>query len=107
MADVYVTLDEGEVGRTAIYTEGVHHDLSATDELLGIEVLQAEDVTIDGFSATQMQEILSELYLYVDWRWLTRQLATEKKNLWADIIDKHSEEVFPEDPGKVDRWWER
>ena len=106
MADVYVTVKEGEADRTSVELDGVHFDQSTQDELLGIEVLGAHDVAVDGFSCAEMREILAVIYLYVPWRYVTKQLTTEQKNLWADVIDAHSQEVFPDDPIYVSRWWQ-
>lgn len=48
-------------------------------------------------------EILGELWLYVNWRYITGQLTTEQKELWADAIDALGD---PEDQGpKAERWW--
>lgn len=49
-----------------------------------------------------LRGILAAVWLYVDWRYVTRQLTTEQKNLWADAVDTGGE------PGpKADRWWEQ
>lgn len=106
MVDVHVIVKEGEADHTSVELDGVHFDQSPTDELLGIEVLGAHDVTVDGFSAQQMREILAVIYLYVPWRYVTKQLTTEQKNLWADVIDANYKEVFPDDPAYVPRWWQ-
>lgn len=51
------------------------------------------------------QDLLSSIWLYVSWRYVTKQLTTEQKELWADAVDKVSALHDPDDPVKVDRWW--
>lgn len=46
-------------------------------------------------------ELLGSIWLYVDWRYVTTQLTTEQKELWADAVD-----ATTDDPDfRVDRWW--
>jgi hypothetical protein len=52
------------------------------------------------------EELLSSIWLYVKWRYVTKQLTTEQKNLWADVVEKISERNHPGDGTKVDRWWQ-
>jgi hypothetical protein len=47
------------------------------------------------------RELLGSIWLYVDWRYVTKQLTTEQKNLWADAVDTD----YPEP--KAERWWDR
>jgi hypothetical protein len=46
-------------------------------------------------------DALGAIWLYVDWRYVTRKLTTEQRELWADAVDQAGE---PEE-GKADRWW--
>lgn len=49
----------------------------------------------------QLRELLGVLWLYVDWRYVTKQLDTEQKNLWADCVD-----ATPGSDGtRAERWW--
>jgi hypothetical protein len=51
----------------------------------------------------EYRELLGCIWLYVDWRYVTKQLTTEQKNLWADAVDNFGD---PENRGaKADRWW--
>lgn len=57
----------------------------------------------------QMQNLLGSIWLYVGWRYVTRQLTTEQKEMWADAVDAwdawlaHEE---GEEPHPVaERWW--
>jgi hypothetical protein len=47
------------------------------------------------------RELLGAIWLYVDWRYLTKQMTTEQKELWADAVDAFAE---PQE-GKAERWW--
>lgn len=55
------------------------------------------------------RELLATIWLYVKWRWVTRQLTTDQKELWADAVDESSRVLQIEDgetPRPVaDRWW--
>lgn len=48
-----------------------------------------------------LRELLGSIWLYVDWRYVTKQLTTEQKEMWADAVDAFGE---PE-TGKAERWW--
>lgn len=52
------------------------------------------------------KELLLCIQLYMKWRYVTRQLTTEQKNLWADAIEEISERWHPGDGSKADRWWQ-
>lgn len=57
---------------------------------------------------TLTEELLSSIYLYVNWKYVTRQLTTEQKEEWARAIDKthaynDAMECQPFHP--VPRWW--
>ncbi|GAB2964276.1 hypothetical protein [Saccharothrix stipae] len=47
------------------------------------------------------RHLLGAIWLYVDWRYLTKQMTTEQKELWADAVDAFGE---PQE-GKAERWW--
>jgi hypothetical protein len=57
----------------------------------------------------ELQELLGSIWLYVSWRYVTRQLTTEQKELWADAVDAHTRDGQIEDGEDVhpvaDRWW--
>lgn len=57
---------------------------------------------------TPMQELLASIYLYINWKYITRQLTTEQKEMLADAIDhvhayNDAMECQPFHP--VPRWW--
>ena len=59
-------------------------------------------------SPTPHQELLASIYLYVNWQYVTRQLTTEQKDLWADAVDANRAfwgSSDGEDYGKAPRWW--
>lgn len=47
----------------------------------------------------QLTDLLATIELYVNWRYVTHQLTTEQKILWADAIDSAR-------PGRAERWWD-
>jgi len=53
------------------------------------------------------EDLLGAVSLHVDWRFVTKQLTTEQKNLWADAHDAWSSRMDPDEPSKADRWWAR
>lgn len=50
------------------------------------------------------QELLADVWLYIDWRWVTKQLTTDQKELFADAVDADLNRSGDPDP-KSDRWW--
>jgi hypothetical protein len=46
-------------------------------------------------------DILGAIYLYIDWRYITKQLTTPQKELWADAVDACSYDGAT----PVERWW--
>lgn len=79
------------------YTAAMHdarHERQAMAAQLGATIEERD----------ALREMLAAIWLYVDWRYVTRQLTTEQKNLWADAVDAGGD---PADDGvKADRWWE-
>ena len=55
--------------------------------------------------AMRYQELLGSLWLYVNWRYVTRQLTTEQKALFADAVDANVGGDPDEDGPRADRWW--
>jgi hypothetical protein len=57
--------------------------------------------------AEPAEHLLAMIWLYVDWRSVTRRLTAEQRELWADALEAHSRKVaLPgETPAKADRWW--
>lgn len=55
---------------------------------------------------TEYREILHCIWLYVNWHYVTKQLTTEQKNLWANAIDLCSRADHPGAAAVAERWWE-
>lgn len=53
-------------------------------------------------------ELLAVIWMYVNtWRYVTKQLTTEQREMWADAVDAYHPD--PHDPylgPKADRWWD-
>lgn len=58
-----------------------------------------------GQLAVLYRDLLTSIWLYVDWRYVTRQLTTTQRELWADAIDAEGAVRHPDDPTQADRWW--
>lgn len=50
-------------------------------------------------------ELLGAIWLYVNWKSVTKQLTTEQRNLWADAVDATVADRDDESP-TADRWWQ-
>ena len=63
-------------------------------------------MTTDDPGHDAREAVLAQLWLYTNWRYVTSQLTTEEREIWADAIDNHWRRVDPADPiDPVDRWW--
>jgi hypothetical protein len=51
--------------------------------------------------ARQLRELLHDVWLYIDWRYVTKQLTTEQKGMFADAVDEHTDGGYH----AADRWW--
>jgi hypothetical protein len=55
------------------------------------------------------EDLLASLWLYIPWRFVTSQLTTPQKELFADALDAFHARANAEDPDldaqPVDRWW--
>jgi DNA-binding transcriptional regulator PaaX len=76
---------------------GVRYELTGA----ALRVLLDED--------QEMRELLGSIWLYVKWHFVTKQLTTPQKELFADAVDAISRARQIEDgeePRSVaDRWW--
>lgn len=69
------------------------------------ETLAAEAAErIAGLEADRgrLQAILGELWLYTDWRYTTKQLTTDQKEIWAAAVEGWGD---PDVRVHADRWW--
>jgi len=68
-------------------------------------------MTADDAATGPYEDLLSSIWLYIDWRYVTRQLTTEQKELFADAVDADSARVAAQEgpaygpPSKAERWW--
>lgn len=83
--------------RTAV--DELESDLERTEASRRAWAEEAEAVT------QRYQDLLGSLWLYVDWRYVTKQLTTEQKALFADAVDAGVGGDPDEDGPRVDRWW--
>ncbi|MGH3587242.1 MAG: hypothetical protein ACRDQ0_13045 [Pseudonocardia sp.] len=65
-------------------------------------VLPAHERQVRERVAAEYQDLLASIWLYVKWRYVTKQLTTEQKELWADAVEASGD---PDEPTAVDRWW--
>lgn len=52
-----------------------------------------------------LEDIVSAMYLYIDWRHVTKQLTTPQKEHLADAIDRSARRLMGDEASTVDRWW--
>ena len=55
-----------------------------------------------------LEDILGQTYLYIGWRYLSKQMTTVEKERWADAIDAWSARLndASDDVGLLaPRWW--
>lgn len=55
----------------------------------------------------ELQDLLGSVWLYIPWKYVSKQLTTRQKELFADAIETWSERLDPGglEPGFVPRWW--
>jgi hypothetical protein len=55
------------------------------------------------------EDLLASIWLYVNWRYVTKQLTTPQKEMFADAVDASHARMNADDPdlgaGPADRWW--
>jgi hypothetical protein len=56
------------------------------------------------------EDLLGDISLYVDWRYLTTKMTDAQKTLWADSHDAWAARIAVGDPAygepsKAERWW--
>lgn len=52
-------------------------------------------------------DLLGNIYLYVNWRFITKQLTTEQRTFWADAVEAWSARLNAgtDETTHIDRWW--
>jgi hypothetical protein len=55
------------------------------------------------------QDLLGSIWLYIPWQFVTKQLTTPQKELFADAVDAHSRRLNADEPEinlhPAERWW--
>lgn len=51
------------------------------------------------------EDLLGSIWLYIKWVYVTRQLRTADKELFADAVDAWNARLHDDDPGHAQRWW--
>jgi|GEM_PF-3944399 len=57
---------------------------------------------------TAYEDLLGSIWLYIGWRYVTKQLTTEQKEIFAAAVESSSRRLNDDDPSEpfdVDRWW--
>jgi hypothetical protein len=52
-------------------------------------------------SGREYDGLLSSIVLYIDWRYVTKNLTTEQRELFADAVERDAGEPV----SYVERWW--
>lgn len=90
-------LDQNALLRVDVANAAPDHEALANDAIAAHEENE------------QLQELLGCISLYVKWRWLTKQLTTEQKEMWADVVDAwHRQRQIEDGEGPhpvAERWW--
>lgn len=58
-----------------------------------------------GERIADLEELLACIWLYVHWRYVTKQLTTEQKEMWANAVDCGFDRIERGDGPVADRWW--
>jgi hypothetical protein len=56
---------------------------------------------------TAYEDLLGSIWLYIGWRYVTKQLTTAEKEMFADAVEASSRRLHDDigEPTGVDRWW--
>ena len=54
-------------------------------------------------SREALEDLLASIWLYVPWRFITMQLTTAQKDMWADALEMSSARAG--ERTTADRWW--
>ncbi|MFI6496876.1 hypothetical protein [Nonomuraea typhae] len=55
----------------------------------------------------EYEDLLGSVWLYIGWRYVTKQLTTEEKEMFADAVEASERRLNKgfDPPLVVDRWW--
>ena len=81
--------------------ESLYAQMESNSSHHGQERAYLEERIID------LEDILGEIYLYIHWRYVTKQLTTPQKELFAQSVERSSIRLDPNTDLslEVDRWW--
>lgn len=90
---------------------------AAQPHILAAAVERLKAATVDEYTAIcaetvleavgPYEDLLASIWLYIEWRYVTTQLTTEQKELFADSVDRSHERTHDgtDEPSKAERWW--
>ena len=70
-----------------------------TDLMMTRAALSADNAELRA-RVSALTELLHSVWLYIDWRYVTKQMTTPQKEMFADAVDLHADES-----STADRWW--
>jgi hypothetical protein len=76
--------------------------------LVSEEDIRADERRKTAETITAYEDLLGSIWLYIGWRYVTKQLTTEQKEMFADAVESSSRQLNDDDPSEpldVDRWW--
>lgn len=93
--------------------EALADSLAETLKAMGLVVVDAEELHLSEERGNHFagrcrdhEELLGAVWLYISWRYVTKQLTTEQKNLFADSVDAYWRRMDEEDgSARAERWW--
>lgn len=97
-----IIADVLEAGAPAILTAAAERLKAATaDEYTAI----CTEAMIEAVGP--YEDLLASVWLYIGWRYVTRQITTEQKELFADSVDRSHERSHDGigEPSMAERWW--
>jgi hypothetical protein len=56
----------------------------------------------------EYEDLLGSIWLYIGWRYVTKQLTTPQREMFADAVEAWSRRMNNDDPDElsgVERWW--
>lgn len=69
----------------------------------GLLATHPAPVPVPAAERERYEDLLSSIWLYINWRYVTMQLTTPQKTLFADAVDAF--EALQGEAPVADRWW--
>lgn len=70
----------------------------------GSQVASAAEEALQAY-----EDLLGSIWLYIKWQYVTKQLTTVQKEMFADAVDASSRRLNEDDEGwtpVAERWWQ-